>query len=210
MNEPDVFPEAPILKTGVISAEFLRLGIDSFIGACRYVHKLPYGYNSDRDDLLILFKEGMGTCTTKHAVIATLARELKLPVVKNIGIYAMTEDIVTGTRDLLEKFDLPYVPMLHCFLACNDFRVDLTEGNQNGKNQAIEYFLHTERVTANLSGKDEYLLYRNALTDRILLRNELRGVDLKRILHAREEGIRLLKSKAHPVVATTGLTDKVS
>ena len=46
---------------------------------------MPYGYNSDRDDLLILFREGFGSCTTKHAVIATLAGELGLPVVKNIG-----------------------------------------------------------------------------------------------------------------------------
>jgi hypothetical protein len=29
----------------------------------------------------------MGTCTTKYAVIATLAAELKLAVEKNIGIY---------------------------------------------------------------------------------------------------------------------------
>ncbi len=33
---------------------------------------------------MILFKEKMGSCTTKHAVIATLAEELKLPVQKNI------------------------------------------------------------------------------------------------------------------------------
>ena len=195
MDTSEVFPDAPVSDTGGISAEFLRLGIDSFIGACRYVHNTPYGYNSNRDDLRILFTEGMGSCTTKHAVIATLAQELKLPVFKNIGIYAMTEDIVTGTRKILEKFDLPYVPMVHCFLVSNEFRVDLTEGNQNGKNRPIDRFLHTERVEANISEKDEYLLYRKALKDRILLREELIGVDLKQILHAREEGIRLLKSR---------------
>ena len=195
MDKLEVFPDARILEDGIISAEFLRLGIDSFVGACRYVHELPYGYNSIRDDLLVLFKEGMGTCTTKHAVIATLAQELNVPIVKNIGIYAMTEDIVTGTNEILKEFDLPYVPMVHCFLVYGDFQVDLTEENQNGKNRPIDHFLHTEKVKPDISEKDEYLLYRNALKDRILLREELGGVDIKRILHAREEGIKLLKSK---------------
>lgn len=197
MDQLDVLPEASIVESGVISARFLRLGIDRFIGACRYVHRLPYGYNSKRDDLLILFKEGMGTCTTKHAVIAALARELNLPVFKNIGIYAMTEEIVSGTREILEEFDLPYVPMTHCFLACHDFRVDLTEGNRNGKNRPIDRFLHTAPVAANISEKDEYRLYRNALRERILLLDELAGADLKKILHAREAGLRLLKSKVY-------------
>ena len=195
MNTYDILPDADIRGSGVVSQEFLQRGITGLIDACRYVHQLPYGYNSDRDDLLILFKEGRGSCTTKHAVVATLAEELGLPIVKNIGIYGMTEDLVTGTNDILDQYNLPYVPMVHCFLVFRDYRVDLTEGNDNGKNRPIDRFLHTETVIPNISAKDEYLLYRKALKERILLREELRGVDIKRILQAREEGIKLLKSK---------------
>lgn len=195
MDKLEVFPDTKILQKGPVSDEFLRIGIDSFAGACRYVHKLPYGYNSDRDDLMILFKQGMGTCTTKHAIIATLAQELSLPIVKHIGIYEMTEEIVTGTEAILEDYDLPYVPMVHCYLSYEPFRVDLTEGNQNGKKRSIDRFLYTEGVTPALSAKDEYLLYRKALKDCILLRKELGTTDIKRILHAREQGIKLLKSK---------------
>ncbi|CAB1066052.1 hypothetical protein D1BOALGB6SA_10851 [Olavius sp. associated proteobacterium Delta 1] len=193
----DILPDTDINGSGVVSKEFLRLGVRGFINACRYVHQLPYGYNSDRDDLLILFKEGRGSCTTKHAVIATLAEELSLPIVKNLGIYRMTENIVTGTKYILGKFNLPYVPMVHCFLVFEDYRVDLTEGNDNGKKRPVEQFLHTETVIPNISAKDEYLLYRNALKDRIVLREELRGagVGIKRILQAREQGIKLLRSK---------------
>ena len=93
---------------------FLRLGIRAF-WMPPYVHELPYGYNSDRDDLMILFKEKMGTCTTKHAVIATLAAELGLAITKSVGVYAMTEAIVTGTDKILAEYGLPYVPMIHCF-----------------------------------------------------------------------------------------------
>jgi hypothetical protein len=84
--------------------------------------------------------------------------------------------------------------MLHCFLVYGEHRVDLTEGNNNGKNRSIEDFLYTETVIANISEKDGYRLYRKALKDRILTKNELNGIDLKQILHAREEGLALLKA----------------
>jgi hypothetical protein len=192
-----VFPNAAIKAAGPVSGKFLSLGINGFIDACRYVHELPYGYNSDRDDLMILFKEKLGSCTTKHAVIATLAEESGLPIKKAIGIYAMTEEIVTGAGKILGSFGLPYVPMLHCFLVYGDHRVDLSEGNDKGKKRSLEEFLYTKKVNPNISGKDEYLLYRKALSDYILIKSELKGIDLKNILKAREEGLDLLKANIH-------------
>ena len=194
MHSYTVFPDAAIAADGVVSKRFIELGIDRFHAACKWAHELPYGYNSDRDDLMILFEEKMGTCTTKHAVIATLALELNLPVEKNIGVYAMTEEIVSGTDEILQEYGLPYIPMIHCFLDHDDHRVDLTEGNANGKNRPIDEFLHTEPVVPNISAKDEYLKYRQALKDRILKRSEMQGVDIKTVLHAREKGLELLKA----------------
>jgi hypothetical protein len=88
--------------------------------------------------------------------------------------------------------------MIHCFLEYAQHRVDLTEGNQNGKNQPIDTLFYTERVEPNIPAKREYRLYRQALKERILLRDELQGVDIKSILHAREEGLALLKSLVEP------------
>jgi len=141
-----------------------------------------------------VFKEKLGSCTTKHAVIATLAAELGLPIKKNVGIYAMTEEIVTGAGKIVDKYGLPYVPMLHCFLVSGDHKADLTEGNNNGKNRAIDDFLYTQKVIPNISAKEEYLLYGKALKDHILTKKELQGIDLKRVLHAREEGLVLLRA----------------
>jgi len=194
MDKFTVFPTMTIKDPKPVSARFLELGIDDFIAACRFVHELPYGYNSDRDDLLILLTEKFGSCTTKHAVIATLAEELGLPIHKMVGIYAMTEDIVSGTNRITEKYALPYIPMVHCYLAYQNFSVDLTEGNANGKKRSIDTFLYTQGVIPNISAKDEYLLYRKALTDRLLKKKEFDGIDAKRVLHAREEGIALLKA----------------
>ena len=197
MDNFNVFPEKAIAGTGPVSKALLDLGIQSFQDSCRYIHGLPYGHNSDRDDLMILFKEKMGTCTTKHAVIATLAAELGLAITKGVGIYAMTEAIVTGTDKILSEYGLPYVPMIHCFLEYGNYRVDLTEGNRNGKNRPINDFLYTDRVAAAISAKDEYMIYRRALSEVILKRDELKGADIKRLLHAREEGLKLLKANLH-------------
>ena len=194
MRPYTIFPDRRIQGGGMISDSFRSLGISCFIEACRHVNELPYGYNSDRDDLMILFKEKMGTCTTKHAVIATLAAELGLPITRGLGIYAMTETIVTGTDKILAEYGLPYVPMIHCFLEYGNYRVDLTEGNRNGKNRPVDDFLYTDRVAATISAKDEYMIYRRALSEVILKRDELKGADIKRVLHAREEGLKLLKA----------------
>jgi hypothetical protein len=195
METYSVFPDNAIVDAGPVAGRFLSLGIQRFHGACRYVHELPYGYNSDRDNLMILFIEKKGSCTTKHAVIGTLAAEMDLPVVKHIGIYAMTEEIVTGTDRILDKYALPYLPMVHCFLVCGDHRVDLTEGNQNGKNRSIDHFLYTERVEPNISARDEYLRYRQGLRDILLKCDELKGAGIQRILRARQEGLELLKAR---------------
>jgi hypothetical protein len=109
----------------------------------------------------------------------------------------MTEAIVTGTDKILAEYSLPYVPMIHCFLEYANCRVDLTEGNRNGKNRPIDEFLYTDRVEATISAKDEYMIYRNALSKVILKREELKGIDIRRVLQAREEGLKLLKANLH-------------
>jgi hypothetical protein len=87
---------------------------------------------------------------------------------------------ISGASEILEAFNLPYVPMVHCFLSYKNYRVDLTEGNNNGQNRPLDRFLYTQRTIPNISAKDGYLLYRQALKD---------------IMLARERGIALLKSK---------------
>ena len=194
MEAYTVFADKPIAGGGPIATVFLENEIKTFQQACRFVHELPYGYNADRDDPMSLFKEKMGTCTTKHAVIALLARELGVPVEKQVGIYAMTEAIVTGTDQVLAQFDLPYVPMVHCFLAGGRHRVDLTEGNANGKKQPLNDFLYTQAVTPAITAKEEYLIYRQALKEQILKRPEFEGREITQVLKAREQGLALLKA----------------
>ncbi|MFX1433445.1 MAG: hypothetical protein ACFFB1_06685, partial [Promethearchaeota archaeon] len=178
---------------GQISRKFLELGIKNFKEACDYVHNIEYGYNTNYDDKLIFFKEKMGTCTSKHAVIAGLAEESNIPLYKYVGVYKFTEEISTGVNRILEKYDIPYVPMVHCFLIYKEYRFDLTEGNCNGKNTSIEKFIHIEKVEPFISRKDEYLLFKKVLKEKVLLSKEMEGKDERSLLKAREESIILLK-----------------
>lgn len=194
MDSYDKLPDTEILPIGDLSKKFLSLGINSFKGACDYVHNITYGYNTDYEDRMIFFKEKKGSCTTKHAVIAGLAQELDIPLYKHVCVYKFTEDITTGVQEILNKYEVPYIPMVHCFLVYKNYKFDLTEGNYNGKKKAIDNYIYAERVDPFISRKDEYLLYKKILREKILPSKEMEGIAEKTILKAREEGIKLLKA----------------
>ena len=142
----------------------------------------------------VLFKENKGTCTTKHAIIAGLAKELDIPLQKNVGVYRFTEEITTGAQEILNKYNIPYVPMVHCFLVYNDYRFDLTEGNDNGKKTSIKEFIQTREVEPFITRKDEYIWYKKVLKENVLTSSEMKGIKEKSLLKAREESILLLKN----------------
>ncbi len=193
MDSYENLPDVEIKPNGEISKIFLELGITTFKDACNYVHNIEYGYNTTYKNKLILFIEHIGTCTTKHAVIGGLAEELNIPLHKHVGIYKFTEEISSGANKILKKYNIPYVPMAHCFLVYKDFRFDLTEGNCNGKNTTIKSFIHEEEVDPFISRKEEYLLYKRVLKEKVLPSKEMEGTKERTLLKAREESIILLK-----------------
>ena len=195
MDSYKYLPDFEIKNSGRISTKFLELGIKSFKEACNYVHRMEYGYNTNYEDDTILFKECKGTCTTKHGVIALLAKEHDVPLFRYVGIYKFTEEISSGANTILEKYKLPFIAMIHCFLVYQQNRFDLTEGNFNGKNHPIHDFIDTRQVSPNFSQKDEYLWYKQVLNKKVLPSQEMHGKSEIEILKARQEGVILLKDK---------------
>ena len=193
MDSYDKLPDAEIKPIGEISKKFIEIGIKTFKQACIYVHDSEYGYNSNYADKMIFFKEKMASCTMKHATIAGLAEELDIPLYKYIGVYRFTEDITTGVDKITKKYNIPYVPMVHCFLVYGDYRFDLTEGNDNGKKRSLEEFIQVEKVVPFISRTDEYKLFKKILKNRILPSKDMEGVNERTLLKAREESIKLLK-----------------
>ena len=91
MNSIDVLPDVTFADRGRISRKFLSLKINTLHDACRWVKRLPYGYNSFDGDSMLLFEEGMGTCMSKHGAIAELAEEIGISLHKYVGFYKLDQ-----------------------------------------------------------------------------------------------------------------------
>lgn len=192
MDSYEKLPDKEITSSGKISKKFLELNITSFKDACYFIHNLDYGYNKNYDDEMILFKEKKGTCTSKHGIIAGLAKELNIPLYRHVCVYKFTEEITNGADEILKKYNIPYVPMVHCFLVYDQYRFDLTEGNNNGKKKPIDEYIISERVDPFISGKEEYLIFKRILKEHVLPSKEMDGIAEKTLLKARGKSILLL------------------
>jgi len=195
MDSYDKLPDLEIKPLGEMSKKFLELKISSFKGACLYVHNMRYCYNTNKDEKMILFKEDCGSCTTKHGVIALLAEELGIPLYKHVCVYKLTEEITTGIDEIVQKYEIPYVPMIHCFLVYKEYQFDLTEGNNNGKKKTVNQYIHAERVDPFISSRDEYRLFRKVLKEIIVPSEETKGITQRSLLKARQEALILFMNR---------------
>ena len=193
MHPINVLPDVEIQDCGEVSRIFLEREITSFQAACRAVKAMPYGPNSNSADSLLLFEEGRGTCSTKHGAIARLAKEQTLPIYKNLGFYRLNDTIVTGVNQLLQSYGLSFVPQIHCFLEYKNYRVDLTEGNCNGKNQTIDGYDFVVSVKPDPSYEEKQSCYLMYLRRYFEFAPELEAVGEEKVLKILEECDRQLK-----------------
>lgn len=182
MDSIDVLPNVDIQPKGTISEHFLEREIKTFCAACCWVQELPYGANSNNEDSLILFEENCGTCTTKHGAIARLAQELGLEVYKNLGFYRLNDETVTGVDAIIQPHGLNFIPQIHCFLQYNSFRIDLTQGNCNGKNKTIEDYDFVVRVAPDLTRQEEEKYYISYLNRYFAIEPSLAAVGISTLL----------------------------
>jgi hypothetical protein len=65
----------PIKSLGQISNLFLENNCTDFLQAQEFIRHLPYRRNSNKNNLVTVFDDEHGTCSTKHAVLKQLALE---------------------------------------------------------------------------------------------------------------------------------------
>jgi hypothetical protein len=126
MESWPILPETPLDASGPHSEAFLRIGCGSYRSAARHLHELPYGRNSDRGDFRLVLSEQRGTCSTKHALLAAVALEQRLPVFLTVGIYDMSEANTPGVGRVLSAHGLGSIPEAHCHLTHAARRIDIT------------------------------------------------------------------------------------
>jgi hypothetical protein len=155
----DSIPDRELRPEGPAQDAFLRLGITTFHDACRCVHELPYRRTSGDGDAARVLTEQCGTCSTKHGVVAVLARELGLPVQQYLGFYVLTDSVAPGIGALLKPVGLAGLPYTHCFLQYEGVRIDLTDGNDTGKALPVPPFDFVVPVPAGASRDERQRIY---------------------------------------------------
>lgn len=144
-DDPTGLPDVPIRPAGSVSRGFRARGVTTVHGAARYVRDLPYGRPDDRTEPLAVLDEGVGTCSTKHALLSRLCDEQGLETVRlTLGIYEMRERNTPGVGDVLAAHGLTTLPEAHCYLRHDDARFDFTGAAGDGA--PIERFLHEEPI----------------------------------------------------------------
>lgn len=179
------------LDKGTISALFVELGMTDFKVACSFVKELPYGRNSNKTDLTIVLKERKGTCSTKHALLATLAEENEIAEIELIaGIFLM--DVVT--HPILTDFfkDKPYnsLPELHCYLRYKGERFDFT--SKIDRMPLISpKIVREQRIEPHQVGDWKKVIHQDYLQKWLFRKPELE-ITLEELWEQREECIQLL------------------
>jgi hypothetical protein len=122
----DRLPAMPLRGDGPATARFRAVGAVDFTAAARHLLRVPYGRISDRRRFWLVLDEGRGTCSTKHALLATLAEEQDIDVQLVLAIYEMSERNTPGVGAVLDRHGLDCIPEAHCFLRYRGERIDIT------------------------------------------------------------------------------------
>ena len=119
-------PNFRLSPAGEIGSRFIQLGLRDYHAAAGHVWRLPYGRNSERTNFALVLEENLGTCSTKHALLAELAHEHAEQVFLMLGIYEMDVNNTPGVGAALQRYGLASVPEAHCYLFHESTRLDLT------------------------------------------------------------------------------------
>lgn len=123
-------PNFNIKSLGIISDQFLKLGLNDFQSASLFIKNLPYKRNSDKLNSLCVFDDSGGTCSTKHALLKNLALENNFKNLKlMLGIFKMNSTNTPRISPVLNKYNLHEIPEAHNYLKYQNEIIDCTRKN---------------------------------------------------------------------------------
>nr|WP_223845579.1 VOC family protein [Flavobacterium selenitireducens] len=119
---------SPLLTSdGKFSKMATSLGLHDWNSVVEHVRKLPYGRNENRYEFGLVLSEGKGSCSSKHALLKSIANENRINVGLMLGIYKMNRVNTIGIGDTLEASGLEFIPEAHCYLVIDGHRFDFTD-----------------------------------------------------------------------------------
>ena len=162
----DRLPDLALDPSQPLGSTFAALSIGRLRDAARWVWGLPYGRTSDRADPALVLAERRGTCSTKHALVASLAAEVGAEVrlivgMYYMGMYNMDEANTPGVGPVLQQAGLAAIPEAHTFLRTARGAIDLT---WPGRSPALPPMVSETEIQPGDIGAVKERLHREALT----------------------------------------------
>ena len=120
-------PPSLLRGDGPIGSTFVQRQIFTYRAAADVIWSLPYARNSDGPGKYkrVLIEE-RGTCSSKHALLAALAREEGLAVQLFLGFYELNGINAPGSAKTLRHYGLDAVPESHCWLQHDNHFIDVS------------------------------------------------------------------------------------
>lgn len=175
----------------IYSSRFRELKITSFKEACDFIANLPYGRNTNREDFGLVLSEMKGTCSSKHALLASLALENGHPEVELIaGIFLMNEETHSRLNVFFADKSYSNIPECHCYLRFRGERFDYTDAS-NRMELIAPKIVREQRIDPNQVVDWKIMIHKHYLQG-WLNRNSAFQMTLEEIWRDREEAIRLL------------------
>ena len=140
----EMLPEDRLPDIGGWSSQFRALGARTLQAAGRILQELPYGRLDTGRTYRDVLRDGRGTCSTKHAVLAEVAAEAQVGALLTVGIYDMCETNTPGVGAILAVAGLPSIPEAHCYVIIDGERIDITSRRARARYDIGE--LHDEFV----------------------------------------------------------------
>lgn len=178
-------------ETGALSQLVRRIGFERFGALADYVQRLPYE-RIDGNSPSAVLEQQRGTCSSKHALLATIALEAhQVDVELMLGIFEMNDRNTPGVGAVLGRRGLTFVPEAHCYLRVHGRRFDFT-GLPSGSASPFDSLLTEERIDP------ETAISTKSLRHRAFIRqwSQQRGLDPETVWQVREECIEELARQA--------------
>lgn len=180
-----------ITSNGPYSVAFREIGISSFKNACDFVARLSYGRNANREDFSLVLSEEKGTCSSKHALLASLALENGHPEIELIaGIFLMNGETHSKLRDFFKDKPYPNIPECHCYLRLKGERFDFTDLS-DGLERIAPKLVREQRIDPNQVSDWKIMIHKHYLQG-WLNRNPQFHITLDELWSDRETVIGLL------------------
>ncbi|MFP4090885.1 MAG: hypothetical protein ACLFT3_11295 [Cyclobacteriaceae bacterium] len=107
----------PIQCKGELSQSCVAMGITDWGSLIHYLRSLPYGRISNSRSLELVFSEGRGTDSIKHALLAKVAHENGMKDLKLVlCTYHIDEASHPEAGQVLKHYCLPAIPEARCFI----------------------------------------------------------------------------------------------